>query len=31
VGTQLFAQWVVFDPGAAGRLAATPAVEWTWF
>jgi cytochrome c peroxidase len=32
VGSSLYAQWVVLDPGAeGGRLAASPAVEWGWF
>ena len=32
VGSSLYAQWIVIDPGAAtGRLAATPAVAWSWF
>lgn len=31
VGTSLFAQWVVLDPGAPGRLAASRAVRLNWY
>ncbi len=30
-GSALTLQWVVLDPGAAGRLAASRPVRWTWY
>jgi len=30
-GAPFTAQWVVFDSGAPGRLAASPATTWSWF
>ena len=31
VGLSFFAQWLVFDPGAHGRLAASDAARMVWF
>lgn len=31
LGTSLYAQWVVLDSGAPGRLAASPAIRLSWY
>ncbi|MCB9916224.1 MAG: hypothetical protein H6828_13935 [Planctomycetes bacterium] len=31
IGTQLYAQWFVLDPGAQGRFSASRAVGLTWY